>query len=178
MALPIRKELVAQVAELNRYLLASVTTPGALGNVTNWQQHVMPMLLGKPGEELAALLGEPLPADALPGKDYAGPPRLFVPTQRTQVAEGESLVIRAIVLDRQPAKSVAVYHRAMGPGPFAKIDARHVARGVYSVTLPPAAGLGVEYYVQAETPDGTTLVWPPTAPKLNQTLVVEPAVAE
>jgi hypothetical protein len=172
-ALPIRKELVAQVAELNAYLLATATTPGGLGNVANWQQHVMPMLLGKPGEELAAILGEPLPADALPGKDYAGPPRIIVPTQRTQAAEGEALTIRVIVLDGQPPKTVALYHRAMGPGPFAKIDARHVARGVYTVTLPPAEGLGVEYYVQVETPGGITLVWPPTAPKLNQTLVVE-----
>ena len=151
MALPIRKELVAQVAERQPAPAGDGhDAPASMGTVTNWQQHVMPMLLGKPGEELAKLLGEPLPADAMPGKDYAGPPRLFAPTLRTQVAEGESLVIRAIVLDRQPAKSVAFYHRPMGTGPFARIDAGHVARGVYCVTLPPAAGLGVEYYVQAE----------------------------
>ncbi|UCF15083.1 MAG: hypothetical protein JSW59_16865, partial [Phycisphaerales bacterium] len=39
-ALPIRKELAAQVADVHRYLLTTVNTNGAMGNVTNWQQHI------------------------------------------------------------------------------------------------------------------------------------------
>ena len=61
LALPLRKELVAQVSEVHRYLLATVTTNGAMGNVTNWQQHIMPKLLSEPGQELAKILGEDLP---------------------------------------------------------------------------------------------------------------------
>jgi hypothetical protein len=38
-----------------------------MGTVANWQQHLLPGLLTKPGDgELAGLLGEPLPADAEP----------------------------------------------------------------------------------------------------------------
>ena len=72
MALPLRKQIVTAVADLHRYLLATVTTPGELGTVANWQQHNMPDLVFKPGQELAAALGSDLPADAcLPGTTWA-----------------------------------------------------------------------------------------------------------
>ena len=62
--LPIRRELVRQVAEAHELLLASITTTGGMGTVANWQQHLLPSLLTQPGKELADILGEPLPADA------------------------------------------------------------------------------------------------------------------
>ena len=45
LALPIREKLVAAFAELNRHLLATVSGPGEMGNVCNWQQQTMPFLL-------------------------------------------------------------------------------------------------------------------------------------
>ena len=68
LALPIRKEILAAVADLHRHLLATVTTPGELGTVANWQQHNLPDLVFKPGRELAAALGSELPAAALPSR--------------------------------------------------------------------------------------------------------------
>ena len=73
LALPLRKELVARVEKTQQYLLATLSTTGELGSVTNWQQHVLPSMLFKPGEELAKLLGQPLPADAMPGSDVPRP---------------------------------------------------------------------------------------------------------
>ena len=73
LALPVRKELVAAFAELHRHLLATVTNPGEMGNVCNWQQQTLPVLLTAPGQELAKLLGEDLPADAMPSKAVCGP---------------------------------------------------------------------------------------------------------
>ena len=60
----------------------------------------------------------------------------------------------------------------MGIGNFQKINLDHQARAVYSVTLPPASGEDMEYYIEAEMADGNKLVWPATAPGLNQTVVV------
>ena len=55
-ALPIRKELVAAFAELHRHLLATVSNPGEMGNVCNWQQQTMPVLAhrSRPGVGQAA----------------------------------------------------------------------------------------------------------------------------
>jgi hypothetical protein len=148
-----------------------VTTAGGMGNVTNWQQHILPGLLTGPGEELAKILGEPLPADALPGKDYQGEPRLFVPTVRTLLLEGEPLRLTVVVLGPQPADAV-VYWRPLGTGQFAKVALEHVDRGVYKVVLPAeATRADLEYYVEAGAA-GTTLRFPATAPALNQTVVV------
>jgi hypothetical protein len=36
----------------------------------------------------------------------------------------------------------------------------------------PALDDDIEYYLRAETASGQTLVWPTTAPEMNQTVVV------
>ena len=181
-ALPIRKELVAGVADVHRYLLATVNTPGAMGTVTNWQQHVIPMLLGPSDKELPQLLGEDLPADAMPSKEYRGPPRLFVPVIRTGLVAGEKLKLTAIVLgaapihgsrESPPPRDVAVHWRPLGAKTFSKVPLAHVARGVYAVVLPAeAVKADLEYYIEATVDGGTALKFPPTAPALNQTVVV------
>ncbi len=171
-ALPLRKELIAQVADVHRYLLATVTTNGAMGNVANWQQHVAPTLLTEPGQELAGFLGQNLPADAMPTSRYDGIPRIFLPTVRSSLVAGEPLRIKVIVLGVQPRDS-AVYWRSLGKGDFARIPLDNVARGVYSVTLAPEqAKSDLEYYVQVKTGRGRALNFPATAPRINQTVVV------
>jgi hypothetical protein len=171
LALPLRKELVAQTARMIGLQLATITTPGEMGNATNWQQQNLPGLLLQPGEELARLLGEPLPADATPSKDYAGPPRVFVPAVRTGLVAGERLTIPVIFLGPEP-KDAAAWWRPLGEGSFAKTPLTHVARGTWTVTLPPeATKADLEYYVQA-TVQGQPLCYPATAPAQNQTVVV------
>lgn len=172
LALPIRKEIIALVNQVHKHLLATVTTPGEMGTVTNWQQHNMPDLVLKPGEELAKILGEALPADAMPAKEYQGTPRLFVPVVRTSLAAEEPLTLSVVLLGAAPSDA-AVYWRPLGAGPFAKVPLTHVARGVYRVTLPAqATKADLEYYVQVVTDKGTKLSYPATAPGLNQSVVV------
>lgn len=50
----------------------------------------------------------------------------------------------------------------------------HVARGVYSVTLPAATidAQDIEYYVEAVLENGQSLVFPATATDINSTVVV------
>ena len=53
-----------------------------------------------------------------------------------------------------------------------------VARGVHQAKLPPmpAGTMALEYYIQA-TLGARTLVYPATAPAMNQTVVVSEMVA-
>lgn len=171
LVLPIRKELVEQVGEVHKYLLSAVTTPGGMGNVTNWQQHILPGLLTEPGKQLAEILGEDLPPDAVAGTEYEGPPRMFVPVVRTALAAGEPLAIEAILLGAEPGEAV-VHWRSLGSESFNSVALEHIARGVYR-TIVPGKSIkdDLEYYVETKT-DGGTLRFPPTAPILNQTVVV------
>ncbi len=174
-AFPIRRTMIEQLTEVHRPLLASVSTWGGIGNVTNWQQHVIPMLLDDPAKELAELLGEPLPQELLQlPSEYVGLPRLIVPTVRPQVCEGERLSLKAIVLAGRTPRKVTIHWRPLGQGDFSQIAPQRVTRSTYAFRLPPASSAAFEYYVRAETADEKTLQWPPTAPQINQTVVVTP----
>jgi hypothetical protein len=175
-ALPLRKQLVAAVKEAYGYLLATVNTPGELGTVANWEQHTFPGLIDKPGEELAKALGHELPADAQLESAYSGAMRVIVPTARPSVRVGEKLELKVLVLSSHPVREAAMYWRNLGQGTYAKVPLTHIARGVYKATIPAAApGVdALEYYVEATSEAGDTAVFPATAKKLNQTVVVMP----
>ena len=175
--LPLRRALIDDLAVVHEHLLATVSTPGEMGTVDNWQRHVMPILLDEPGERLAAWLGEALPAEAHPDRRYRGRPRLFVPTVRSALDAGEPLRLKAVLLaeaDNHPVQ-VSVQWRPMGQGKFERQHLSHLGRGVYSEELVLGQHKAVEYYLEARMlPAGQVLRWPATAPRLNQTVVVWP----
>ena len=172
-ALPIRKELVAGVDDVHRYLLASVTTNGGMGNVTNWQQHIMPTLLTEPGRELAKMLEQDLPADAIPSKSYDGPLRLIMPTIRTSLSSGEDLKLKAIILATDQPEEVTLYWRTMGERPYKVIPLTHDARGVYFAQIPTRAiESDLEYYIKASSVNHRDVFFPATAPDTGQTVVL------
>jgi hypothetical protein len=172
-ALPARRDLVCRVGEVYHYLLATVSNPGELGTVANWEQHLLPDLLTKPGEELARCLEAPLPSDAQPRSHYRGRLRVIVPTVRGSLRAGEALELKVIVLSEGAPREMAIYSRPLGRGAFQKTPLRHVARRVYRAQLPapedPAAGL--EYYVKVVSAQGQAVHFPASAPRLNQTVV-------
>jgi hypothetical protein len=175
-ALPLRRQLVAAVAELYQHLLATVSNPGELGTVMNWESHNFPGLLTQPGEELAKLLGEPLPPEARLPTGYRGPLRVIVPTVRTSVNPGEALELKVLILASDKPRDAAVHWRTLGKGGFTKVPLAPVARGVYSTKLgaPNANQEALEYYVEVEPREGKAVRFPAAAPRLNQTVVVMP----
>ncbi|MCX6873744.1 MAG: hypothetical protein NTW21_08045, partial [Verrucomicrobia bacterium] len=93
-----------------------------------------------------------------------------VPTIRNTVMEGDKPPLRIIVLAGQPPQVARFHWRTMGTGEYAVADFQHVARGIYSINLPPISPAGIEYYIEATTGDGQRLVFPSTAPQLSQTV--------
>jgi len=147
----------AALAEVYKCLLPTVSTPGELGTVANWEQHLLPHM------KIEA------------AKTYEGPVRVIVPTVRTAVGAGETLNLKVIVLATKPPKGAAVHFRPLGVGAFSKAPLVHVARGVYTVKVAPPANSDFEYYVEVLPDGGETVRWPPTAPGMNQTVIVAPA---
>ena len=172
-ALAVRVRAAKQWAELMSYQAAACDTPGELGTIENLETRSRKhqRLFEAHDAAIAAALGTPLPAEAIPSASYAGAPRIAVLTVRTQVAAGETMNVPVVVLDNQPAKSAGLYWRPMGRGEFQKVDLKQVGRAVYSAAL-PAQSDDCEYYIAAETAAGAKLVWPATAPEMNQTVVV------
>ena len=174
-ALAIRIRLARTWEKMLTFQLAATDTPGEMGTLANLERHnrVASGFVTAHDGALAAATGGPLPQDAQLSRVYAGPPRIIVPTVRTEVAAGESLKLRVIVLDNKPAKSVALYSRPMGKRQFQRVEVRHLGRAVYEAALPPATE-DFEYYIQAQTAEGATLVWPAEAPRISQTVVASP----
>jgi hypothetical protein len=172
--LPLRREKIALLQKVYDHLLATVSNPGELGTIMNWEAHCQPDLLGKPGAELSRLLGEAIPADAQPPATYRGPLRVIVPTLRTSFAPGELLNLRVLILAEQPWREASLCWRLMGQGDFARVPLTHISRGVYSAQFGGGGG-DLEYYVEIIPQSGSTVRFPATAPRMNQTLVAMPA---
>jgi len=143
------------LADLHQHLLATVSTPGELGTVANWQQHNLPDL------KLTGL-----------ATAYRGPMRVIVPTVRTALDAGENLNLRVIILAENPPRAAGVFVRPLGRGEFTRVPLAPVARGVHSARITPPGGEDFEYYVEAAAADGGAIRWPVTAPQMCQTVVV------
>ena len=176
-ALPRYRALVELTGEAVTHLLATVSTNGELGTVTNINSHLLPSMLGETGKKLAEALGEELPADAVPSREYSGNPRIIVPTLESALVAGEPLTLKVIILDRTMPERAKLSWRTIGEEAFTNVPLEHIARGVYTVTVLPD-GIpddGIEYFLAAVTASGDTLHFPATAPHLNQTVVAIPS---
>ena len=172
-ALRLRTELARIWERMLSHLIAATDTPGELGTIANIEQHNRKQMkfLDFHDEALAKALGSPLPDAIEVSKAYTGAARIIVPTVRTLAAKGEALQLKVMAVDREPVRNVTLYWKLLGKSSFRKVAARHIARSVYNVTL-PSLNADVEYYIQAETAEGKSLVWPATAPPLSQTVVM------
>jgi hypothetical protein len=175
-ALALRKQLVQRLGEVYQHLLATVTSPGELGTVANWEQHIQPGLITKPGKELEQALGEPLPPEAQLPNAYAGTMRVIVPTVQTSLAPGNPLKLKVLILAAETPQEAALYWRTMGKGDYAKTPLVHVARGVYRVEtlMSPTNATAFEYYLKIVPAKESPVYFPATAPDLNQTIVMQP----
>jgi len=173
-ALPVRIEMAGALRTIYRQLLATASTTGELGTIANWEQHLLPGAWERPEAELVEMLGSALPAEVLLARAYDGPPRIIVPAVRTSLEAGEALGLKVLVLSATLPESVSLVWREMGRGTWQTAALEHVARGVFSVTL-PAPSTDIEYYVEAVA-DGRTVRYPASAPERNQTVVVLPVV--
>ena len=175
-ALPAYREILAAYREAFEHLLATVSTNGGLATVMFWEQSIFPAALGDTAGVLSQALGAPLPPDAMPAKEYQGGLRVIVPTVRTCAAPGESLRLKVLILSPESPREAALYHRPIGArDSFERLPLEHVARGVYTVSIPPPSNdRGFEYYIEATGNNGQVARFPATAPTINQTVVTLP----
>ncbi|MEI6678235.1 MAG: malectin domain-containing carbohydrate-binding protein [Mariniphaga sp.] len=172
-ALTVRKELARLWVAMIRFQIAAVDTPGEMGTIANLEQQSRgtAQLLTRRDSALTKLLGTPLPPACQPLTTYEGPARIIVPTVRTQIAPNEKLSLKIILVGGTQPKTATLHWRTMGSGSFRRVPLEHIARSVYSVSL-PAETNDFEYYIETGGTNGTKLMWPATAPQLNQTVIV------
>ncbi len=176
-ALPIYQELVREYGELARLCMESATTHGGIAAVINLMANEPFWIaaIDRPGARLSGLLGEALPADALPPKHPGGSVRMILPTLRSVLTSGEGLALKVILLNAgDPPGKVTLCWRPLGEGRYAKKSLHPVARTTFAtgLTADEIHGRDIEYYVTARTADGQELREPATAPRINHTVTV------
>jgi hypothetical protein len=100
-------------------------------------------------------------------------PRIIVPAARTLLAEGEALTLRVIILAGDSASEAALHWRPLGEGEYQAVELKKRDRGVYEVTCPENRR-DLEYYIRVRAGD-SVVVYPATAPTINQTVVRRPS---
>lgn len=168
---PKHLEFLSAVEETYALLLASITDLGGIQTLLNWEGHNRLLKINDYAEWLTKYLGDDLKVNVFPSKTYKGDPRVIVPTVRNILEKDEPLRLKVIVLDNKPVASATLCWRPIGEKPFRETKIQHVARAVYHIEL-PSPGSDFEYYIDARTAEGKSLVWPVTTPQQNQTVVV------
>jgi hypothetical protein len=85
--IPVINQSINVLLDLDRKkrLFSLSSYQGALGTVANRQQHLLPMEIVSTARQVAAVLGEDIAQEHLPGKQGDGITRLVGPVVRTSV---------------------------------------------------------------------------------------------
>jgi hypothetical protein len=167
-----RIHLMAVIKEALGYLLAYASTPGDLGTIANWQQHLMVYNVQGQADRIEKLAGRKLPPEAMPSQELLDIKKMMVPTVRTQITRGENLPVRMILYGINPEEAVLEY-KTLGEKSLNRINFRNTGRGVYRAEIPAEAlGDDFEYHITVREKNGNTFIWPATAPARNQTVVI------
>jgi hypothetical protein len=170
--LPLRLDLARSYESMIAAFVNCAKSPGEIGTIASIESGSRGRIVSAHDAAIAQVLGEPLPAEAVVSTVYRGTPRIFVSARRTQMNAGEQQEIRAFVLSGAKSIEVNLYWRSLGEGRFKKSAATHRARQAYRVALPARSQGAAEYYLEAALEDGQKLLWPATAPSINQTVIV------
>jgi hypothetical protein len=169
--LPARLAVSRSYEEMVAAFVSCAKSTGEVGAIALLEYGVRGPQVTAHDAAIQKLLGEPLPAEAALSTAYRGAPRIYVSAKRTQVKVGEAQEVRACVLSASKCTGVKLHWRALGAGKFKPVLGAHKGRQTYSVKLPAQSSGTVEYYLEAVLEDGQKIVWPATAPALNQTVI-------
>ncbi len=167
-----RIKLMETIKEALTFLLAYASTPGDLGTVANWEQHLLTYNVEGHEKRIEKITGRTLPPEAVPSNEMLKIQKVMVPTARTQIRSGESLPVKLILYGIDPQTAVVRY-RLLGTDKYSEAVFAPVGRGVYGAEIPANALTDdFEYYISISAKGGKQYSWPATAPAMNQTVII------
>ena len=167
--LPIAKQQISDLREVYRYLISATTTWGEIGNISNWQQHVVPSQVKPNIVELARYTGDStLVSDLLP-KSIDGMKKMIVPSPQTILDHGKDYTVRVLTFNLKPQK-MSLFWRFLGDKDFKQIDLAQTSENYWLAAIPAAQVTDdFEYYISAS--DGEEFRFPASAPELSFAVV-------
>gem|GEM_PF-104222 len=170
--LPLRIEITRNYEYMIEAFVNCAKSPGEVGTISSIESGSRAQIVFTHDVAITEIRGEPLPPETIINTAHRGEPRIFVSSKCSQMNVNEPYEIRVFVLSHQKSVGVNLYWRSLGEGAFQKTIAALRNRQAYRVILPVQSQGAVEYYLEAVLDDGRKILWPSTAPSINQTLVV------
>jgi len=145
----------------------NVTDYGEIVNleILNWQQ----LIVKKWDEILIQGLGNDIPADANPSREYSGQACIKVTTRQTQIYLGNSLNLKVVIVGDH--SDPVLKWRSLGSENYQSVPLNHIANGVYHVTIPDPE-TDFEYFIVSDS-GSESLYYPASAPEINHAVIVQ-----
>jgi len=167
--LPILKREVRELQDVHKYLVSTISTWGEIGNVTNWQQHVIPLQIKPQINEIVKLTGDSSwIADLFP-KNISDIRKMIVPSPQTIIREGKDYTVKVLLFNIDSRK-VTLHWRILGHKDFVQSDLSQTFKTYWLANI-PASQLtdDFEYYISVG--DNKEYFFPVSAPKINFAVV-------
>lgn len=170
--LPIRIQMSREWEKMMGYLLQTVYTPGELGTVANLEQlsRAGNHFLDKHDHMIQNYIGTDLPKEVELSKQYDGPTRIILLTERTLAKKDEAVTLKAIILTSGQTSKPILKFRQIGEIDFQSIEMELLARNTYEITIPSISANGLEYYVTVQEA-GNPINYPTSAPAINNVIM-------
>jgi len=169
--LPLRLDIARAYEDMIAAFVNCAKSPGEIGTIASIESGSRGRIVSAHDAAIVQMLREPLPAEAAVNTAYRGTPRIFVSAKCAQINAGEPEEIRAFVLSGPKCTGVNLHWRSLGDGSFKKVGATRRTRQAYRATLPAQVQGTVEYYLESVLDNGRRVLWPATAPSMNQTVI-------
>jgi len=167
--LPILRQEVDNLNDIFKYLISSVTTWGEIGNVTNWQQHVIPHQIQPQINQIVKLIGDSSWVTDLYPKSLNEVNKIIVPSPQTMIQKGKDYTVKVVTFNLKPQKAI-LYWRILGQKEFQKSDLIKTSDNYLLATIPSyQISDDFEYYISVA--DGKEYFFPASSPQINFAVV-------
>lgn len=167
--MPILKEEINELYDIHRYLVSSISTWGEIGNITNWQQHVIPHQIQPQIREIVKLTSDSSWVSGLFSKNLYEVKKMIVPSPQTLIEKGQDYMVKVLLFNIKNQK-ITLHWRILGQKDFKESDLSKTT-GNYWLARIPASQLtdDFEYFISVQ--DEKDFVFPASAPQINFAVV-------
>jgi hypothetical protein len=163
------KQEVEELREIHKYLISSVTTWGGLGNITNWQQHNIPLQIQPQIRQIINITGDSLWVDGLFPHNIEEVSRIIVPSPQTMIQKGNDYTVKVICFNIKPG-TARIYWRPLGNKEYQEAGLKKISETYWMATISSMSISGdFEYYIRID--DGKEYLFPASAPIINHAVV-------
>ena len=168
--LPLVKKEAEELKDVHFYLISSISTWGEIGNVTNWQQHIIPLQIRSHADQIKKFTADTSWMKDLYPKDMRDLSRIIVPSSQTIIETGKDFKINLICFNIQPEKAT-IYWRPLGSKKYEQSDLKRISETYWEAIIPSGKITDdFEYYIQAGK--NGEFLYPVTAPGLSHAVVL------